>query len=208
MGIPASQQLCAFLYSILCGVILGILHDVLAVPRALCGFSEPTAWGDALYRRRLPGVGYLERPQQKKFYRLMRMAALTVDDILFAAVSGCVFSLFLYHRAAGIFRWFYLLGAGAGIGLYLGTLGRFTAVFTDVAAYILRAAVRYMVLPLCLGGRLICFIGRLLRSAVWAPCAAAVQHRRRIRYTARVQRMLPQLMSFSEEGVERYELEE
>lgn len=208
MGIPSSQQLSALLYSLLCGVLLGVLQDVLAVPRILCGFSEPARISTFWARVSLPGIGRINRPTDKTERRCARLILLSVGDILFAVCAGAVFSLFLYHRASGVFRWFYLFGAGTGWFVYSRTLGRLTAALADAAAYVVRAAVLYLLLPLRMLGRLVRFTVSMMQRVLWEPFDRALKQRLYQHYTARVQKTLPQLMSFSEEGANGYAMEE
>ncbi len=202
MGIPLSVQLSAFVYSILTGALLGVLYDCFRVLRVLTGVSAYTNSTRKVYAYSLPLIGRIRRQRLSDKRRALRLVCLTVGDVLFAFLAGCVFSVFLYHAASGSFRWFYIFGCAVGFFLYYFTLGKIVMLSSETAAFLLIATFRYamffFLLPFRLLGRLASRLSQSFCRRVLRPLSAVLYRRRRLRYTRRVRASLAEQIRFTE----------
>lgn len=150
-----SQQLQAMGLAILCGVIIGALYDCFRLVRVFFGITEYARIGHRLYRVDFPLIGTVERPDVGKFLRVAQFWVVLVGDLLFAVLSGCIFSVFIYAAASGCFRWFYLFFACVGFLLYYFTVGHLVMTVSDVISCVLRVCFRYIQYFLMLPFRLL-----------------------------------------------------
>lgn len=194
MGISPDRQFAAFLYAVLTGVICGFLYDCIRISRVLIGISRYTRVGKRLYERRLPLIGTVQPVSVSDQHRLVRLILLSVGDLAFAGAAGAAFSVFLYHAASGLFRWFYLLGSGIGFFLYYQTVGRLVMLSSEALVFCLKAVFRYLCWLLFSPFRalwwLLCRFFAYIRARVCSPIARRFRHHRRVRFTRHMRQRL------------------
>ena len=194
MGISPDRQFTAFLYAVLAGVICGFMYDCIRISRVLIGISQYTRMGKRLYERKLPLIGTVQPVSALEKHRLVRLILLSVGDLIFAVGAGAAFSVFLYHAASGLFRWFYLLGCGIGYLLYYQTAGRLVMLSSEALVFCLKAILRYMCWLLLAPVRALWWLFGCLctciRVHVCRPIARRLRHRRRVRFTRRTRKGL------------------
>ena len=206
------RQLAALAYALLCGALCGVLYDAVRIMRVMLGLASYTAAGKTLYQLRLPLIGVVH-PQKRRgtARRLVQQTAVALGDILFFIAAGGIFSVFLYHRASGEFRWFYLLGAAVGFFLYYCTCGRIVMLSSEAVSFVIRAAWRYVLWVLLLPVRGIVFVtkraARMVRKRIWLPASSFLYRQARIRYTSRIQKQLIHTVALSGKGADSIALE-
>ena len=161
----------ALLASVAFGAALHLLYDGMRLLRALCGErfgSRAVAW---LRQRRMPGLSptLFSRPPRKGSERLRTLLLVTLD-LLFMAVAGLLFSVFVYWQNDGQLRAMFLLGAFFGFFAWHATLGRLSLAASELLALLLRVLLAYLLLgvrvPLLLAARLLLRVVRWLRACL------------------------------------------
>lgn len=202
MGILQQQQFFAFLYAIVTGILLGTLYDCFRIVRVFFGVSRYTQGVHQLDSVSLPLIGTVSSPDRSEGSRFRRLLVLSVGDVMFFLIAGCVFCIFLYSAASGCFRWFYVFGAGVGFLLYYSTVGRLVMLFSEMLVLFLRVFFRYVFwlscVPFRIGGFIVLWVFRQTVSRIWMPIYSEYKHQMRIRYTRRVRAQLKRAICFDE----------
>ncbi len=196
-----SVQLSAFVYSIFTGALLGILYDCIRVLRALFAIASYTDASRKWRTVSLPLIGSVYRAEISRKTKPVRLFLLGIGDVFFALLAGCTFSVFLYHCASGVFRWFYLFGCGVGFFSYYFTVGKAVMRLTAVLSFSITAVWRYAVFLFLLPLRGMIYLARRIfawiRCRVFVPIARVCTRRRQFRYTKRVRAALADIIRFS-----------
>lgn len=154
MAVSLASQFTLFLYSILCGGLLGGVWDGLRLLRMLGGLL-PIRVGKIPLPRALPLLGRV--PLEAG--RGPRLAALltALADIFFFLAAALVCRIFLFLFAEGAFRFFVLAGWILGFAFYRFTLGRLVLLAYGPLVFLWRAAWGYLrfflLFPLGLAGK-------------------------------------------------------
>lgn len=129
-----------YLCSLLAGVILGAFYDVLRITRVFLGvhYSRRTA-------RALRGVSLpLLKAQKDRGENKMLGIVVFVEDFFFCLFAAVALILLFYEMTNGKFRIFAILICMMGFLLYRGTLGRLVMLCSEVIAFVIETAVRYL----------------------------------------------------------------
>lgn len=174
MAVSMRAQAMACVAAFLFGVLCGVLWDVFRTIRVLWGLAPGGPIHARLSGFSLPGLApdlFSRRPG--RFLRRAGAAVTFCLDLVYMALCGAAFTVFLYWQSEGVFRAVFLLAALAGFAVYEMSVGRGVYALTGVLAFALHAALAYLFLllrvpALWLGKG----IARLFRGVSRAFCAA------------------------------------
>ena len=109
-----------------------------------------------------------------------------VEDLFFCILCGIALILLFYECNNGKIRYPVIPIVGAGFLLYRGTLGKLVMLFSEVIAFAIGAAFRYVCFFLLFPVRFACKWIRTGVQKLAARLAASRRKRERLRYTERV----------------------
>ena len=89
-------------YSVIIGVVLGVIYDVFRIQRIT-----------------------MERDN------IIENIIIFAEDIIFAVISAVIIVLLMYHLNHGRIRWFAPVGAGIGFVIYYNTVGRIVIICSE-----------------------------------------------------------------------------
>ncbi len=126
IDISQDTLLCLLVRAFLCGVILGLVYEVIRAFKMLCG------------------VRYNDiSPKKSSKAREILLFALTfVCDILFWLIAGLVSIILMYHTARGFFRGMTYLGLASGFLVYYLGPGRLMLKLNERIVKIVKSAVK------------------------------------------------------------------
>lgn len=136
------------LAAIACGVMLGVLYDVLCLSRLWMRRQLPLAMVKLRERMALPQRlrFFAPRPhEQKKHGRVFAWIFIFLEDIIFCLVATLVMILLLYEANDGQFRLSALLVAALAFVLYRVTLGRLLMLLCGILITLLCCLARWFV---------------------------------------------------------------
>lgn len=156
------------LASLLLGVIMGGLYDVLRIQRVLLGISRYTEAADApIFRPKFC------TPKKKKMSgrasQMIKYICLVLQDVIFCFTVGILLAVLLFYQNNGEFRGFVLAGAAVGFFAYYFTIGKLVIRASEYVVFALKTAMLYLVyyvtLPFVAAARfLVTRVGRLLEK--------------------------------------------
>ena len=141
MGISQSALSMLYLYALLLGVGLGAVYDLLRISRVFLGVHYSRRAAKRLQQIKLP----LLKPRRRRGESRMLGAVVFFEDLLFCLFAGIALILLFYAANNGKIRFPAFLCAAAGFLLYRVTIGRLVMLFSEVIAFVLECAVRYLV---------------------------------------------------------------
>ena len=174
-GALAWLSLCALIL----GCALGAVYDALRISRIFLGVHYSRRATKYIQGIRLP----LLKNRVKKEKKRMLGIVVFVEDLFFCVFCGIALILLFYECNNGKIRYPVIPIVGAGFLLYRGTLGKLVMLFSEVIAFAIGTALRYVSFFLLFPMRFVCKqirTGVLLLSAHFA---ASRRKRGRIRYT-------------------------
>jgi len=179
MGISQSAIGALYFYAFLLGLILGAVYDCLRITRVFLGNHYSRRAARHLQRIRLP---FLKSAEARTESRALGVVVF-FEDLLFCLCAGISLILLLYGFNNGKFRFFVVICACLGFLVYRGTLGRIVMLFSEVIAFALETAVRYVVFFMLLPFRF--FKQKLTEKgrALSERHTQKRQRRARVRYT-------------------------
>ncbi len=138
-----SQSALAWLYfdALLLGIGLGALYDLFRLTRVFLGVHYSRRAARRLQEMRLP----LLTPYKKHAESRALGVVVFFEDLFFCLAAGVALVLLFYEANNGKFRFPVLIAAAAGFLLYRGTLGRIVMLFSEVIAFLIETACRYLV---------------------------------------------------------------
>ena len=143
MEIFLEKQLINIAYSLILGLIFGIIYDIIRIMYILCGIMSYSGEKRGMVRGRIPFLIFF------------------VFDLLYMITVTVLYSLFNYARNNGSFRVFILAATVCGFVLYYFTVGRVVMFVSDAVVRFLRLAFKYTVaIPL---GFVLGILSRILR---------------------------------------------
>ena len=172
-----------FLYSIVLGVLLGLVYDLFRILRIALGAfrTDRKKHFESMYSK---GVKRFFKGNGGKCYSYIVTA---LCDVLFFTLSACAFSVFLFAFNYGIFRWFLLLGCIVGFRLYYISLGKAVVAISVTAADFITLAfncvLTCIVVPVILLARLIKRPAVKFLLPLWQKTVTDIDRRRLKRYT-------------------------
>lgn len=154
--VPFIEYTMAFLYSVLVGVLYGIIYDFFRITRIIItgrtGHSKLTLFFDKALHR-IPNVktSYKSSPI-KSLIRKFYFVFVFFEDVLFFVISALIMTVFLYQVNYGQLRLYLYAGAVLGFFVYYNTLGRLctfiSGVVVSMVKLICTAFIGYVFLPL------------------------------------------------------------
>jgi hypothetical protein len=186
MGISQSAIGALYLYAAFLGLILGAVYDCLRITRVFFGNHYSRRAARRLQEIRLPLL-----PKAKAHGESRALGVIVFfEDLLFCLLAGVSLILLLYGFNNGKFRFFVVICACIGFLIYRGTLGRIVMLFSEVIAFFLETAFRYLVFFMLFPFR---FLKRKLTEQGRALAERELQKRQRrerARYTKKQKRAL------------------
>ena len=177
-----SQVALARLYwiAILVGVGLAALYDALRITRVFLGVQYSTRSTKWLYQISLP----LLKPRKKGKENPFLGTVIFFEDFFFGIFCGISMILLFYEANNGNIRWLAILCTCGGFFAYRNTVGRVVMLFSEVIAFAIGTAFRYLFYFLISPFRWIAKRLYRLANAVYVNCRNAIRKKERIRYTA------------------------
>ena len=138
-----SQSRLALLYGCACllGMGLGLFWDALRILRIFFG-EHFSAVANRFREAKLP---LIEMKMERKKHKKLLAAVIFAEDFLFCMVAAVSMILLFYQINNGKLRFLAFPVAGVGFYLYRITLGRLVMLCSETAAFVLEAAVKYVV---------------------------------------------------------------
>lgn len=136
MAVSMWAQAAGLLYALLFGLLCGALYDGIRILRVLHGVhygGQASARIQTLRPRFLPPP----RPHGRVGERAQG-ALIFLEDVLYLAVAGALFSVFVYWQNDGVFRSHLLVGTLLGFFAYYFTVGRLVLSAAESLAALLR----------------------------------------------------------------------
>ena len=134
MEISMSQQLSAIIISLITGVILGAIYDVVRIIRCILGVK---------YTEIRPKISLFKNKPKKS----LRISGLTesliihITDVLFFIVCGIIIAITVYFSNSGRVRWFIYFFCVLGFLAYYFTVGKIVIKLSGTITEILKTAV-------------------------------------------------------------------
>ena len=125
------------LRAFLCGVIMGVLYDVLRLSRAMMGYHYIPAESPIIKNRftdRFP-IKKNDHVTGKAYFKLI----LFIEDVLFVLIFCAAFVFVLFYGNNGEFRAIFLFAIILGFSSYYISFGRLTVLFFDLWVIYIRA---------------------------------------------------------------------
>ena len=189
MGISQSALGVLYLYAFLLGVLLGAVYDVLRITRVFFGVHYSYRMAERLRNLRLP----LLPPRTKRRESRALGIVVFVEDLLFCLLAGVLLVLLFYEKNHGIFRFPVFLCSGGGFLLYRVTVGRLIMLFSQVIAFAIESAVRYLLFFLSYPWIRLMRMGRRPLQRLIAAWNEKRKRRLRVRFTQWEYQRLPRL---------------
>ena len=182
MDISQAALAWLYLYALLLGIGLGLVYDLLRITRVFLGAHYSRRAARRLQEISLP----LLRARKKKTESRALGLVIFLEDLLFCLFAAVAIILLFYEANRGKIRFPALLCVGVGFLLYRSTLGRLVMLFSEVIAFAIETAGRYLCffafLPIRLLRR---WIGKQFKQA-HARVLLVSQSRSRQRYTVQL----------------------
>ena len=112
-------------YSVMCGVLMGLIYEILRILRVTLFPSSVRI--SRFKMKRLPSTSEATAVALRGDDTGVFSAAYifnAVCDVLFGVISGACAAVLIFHTNNGEIRWFALAGCALGFAVYLRTLGR------------------------------------------------------------------------------------
>jgi len=142
MEVYIEKQLIIVGYSIILGLIFGVLYDIIRIVHILCGIASYSGEKQVLLRGKVPFVIFF------------------ITDLLYMLCVTAILSFFTYWMNSGVPRFFIIFSSAAGFVLYLMTVGRLVMFFSEALVCFIRVTFNFLVI------RPIRFILRMLKNIV------------------------------------------
>lgn len=144
MEISFASQFLVALISVVLGLFLGALYDVIRIIRALFGISYVNKFTGKLKGIRLP---FIKNPltKEKRGARAFENIVIFITDILYFLIVTLIMMVYIYHINSGTVRWYIFLGAILGLLLYYVTLGRLVISISEYIVFFLKVAFSYLI---------------------------------------------------------------
>ena len=130
--------------SLVAGIALGVLYDVLRIGRVLIGMNHYTA--AATVSAFCPK--FCKRREKKSRSRIVTIffnILLVMQDILFCLTLGAVAAVLLFYHNNGEFRGFVIIAILAGLVAYLMTVGKLVIRASEYVVFAVKTAILYVV---------------------------------------------------------------
>lgn len=106
-----------FIYSIVIGIILGVVYDVFRIQR-------------------------ITMESDNKYFTVIRDIIIFIEDIIFAIISAIFIAIMIFYVNNGQIRWFALFGTSIGFIIYYNTIGRIVILCSEKIIAFIRYCIR------------------------------------------------------------------
>ena len=143
MQIFLADQLRVTLLSILLGLGLGALYDIVRIFRTLLGVVYVNRFTDKLKKIKLP---LIINPllRQGKQRRIAENIMIFLTDILYFLTVTFVMIIYVYYVNSGIVRWYIFAGAIFGMLTYYVFVGKLVISVSECIAFFLKVVFLYL----------------------------------------------------------------
>ena len=181
-----SQKLLCFLFlaSLLVGIALGLLYDLLGFLRLVLQPHNATA----------------QCSQRKRLLPHFGRILLFFEDLFFVILCGSCLIILLYLINDGIFRFWAPLGMGCGFFLYKATLGQLFEMVANPMALGVRRILKLVRTMLWIPIRT---LGRWILHLIIKPLAGAIDRKRLHKQITATAKITTQFISNAEEAFEK-----
>ena len=132
------------IYSLLFGVLLGIVYDVIRIQRVFLGVEYKTKRQRTNYRDiNLPIINRKAYFNHRKSSKGLLNIYIAIGDIFFVTLCGIITVLVAYAYNGGRIRAVIWIGLLVGAVLYYFTVGKMVMRLAEFVAFVLRCAVLY-----------------------------------------------------------------
>lgn len=175
------------LYSVVIGILLGIIYDFVKMSRILLGISEYSETAKKLSAISLPLIKKKRTAQKPKGSSKYGIVLIFIGDIIYSLICAGVYSLFLFHAIRGLVRWYFIIASAAGFFLYYFTLSKFIIVIIEILFFSVKTLFLYaafiILLPFRLLYRFLKFLLRKLYSRIISPLKSRMVYSMYKKYT-------------------------
>ncbi len=143
MEISLASQLFVFIASVILGLVLGALYDVIRIIRALLGISYINRFTQRLKELRL---ALIKNPLFKEgaHSRTFDSIIIFVTDVVYFLAVTLALMIYIYHMNSGIVRWYIFAGAIVGMLMYYVTIGRLVISVSEYIVFFLKVIFSYL----------------------------------------------------------------
>ena len=143
MQIFLADQLRVTLLSILLGLGLGALYDIVRIFRTLLGVVYVNRFTDKLKSIKLP---LIKNPllRERKKRRIAENIMIFITDILYFLTVTFVMIIYVYYVNSGIVRWYIFAGAIFGMLTYYVFVGKLVISVSECIAFFLKVVFLYL----------------------------------------------------------------
>lgn len=170
MWFSVSEHFRVMLYSVVMGVIFGILYDLIKISRAAIGVASYSGLSKQFYNKRVPGS-------------VISFTVMLVGDLLFAVLCGMIYSLFLFHAIRGQVRWYFLLSSALGFFAYYFTVSRFVMIITESLIFAIKSIIKTLFIPVRFLLKLVLKIFTLIKQKIILKMVDDLVYNKRVKYT-------------------------
>ena len=143
MQIFLADQLRVTLFSILIGVALGALYDVVRIFRTSLGVVYVNRFTDKLKGIKLPLIKNPLLRQEKK-RRIAENVMIFITDILYFLVATFVMMVYVYYVNSGVARWYIFVGSVLGIFAYYVSIGKLVISISECISFFIKVLISYL----------------------------------------------------------------
>lgn len=187
MQVTAAEEFRAIPWMFLCGVICGMMYDIVSIVRLWMGLASFSWLLPHGTRKKTAEAAAQAGITEEKTFGCLKSLGLALGDIVFSLLAAGTFSVFLSHALYGIFRWFCLLASAAGFLLYRVTFGKAVLCLAECLLVIFHRLIRCFIHLLLFPLRLVLKFGRFLCRIISVRWLTPLQRwyliRRRSAYT-------------------------
>lgn len=131
-------------YSVCFGALLGVMYDVIRIPRVLLG-AERDGNGKNYRKIELPIIKRKAYPEKtNKLSNALLNVWIAVGDVIFAASCGIMAVMIAYAYNSGRVRAVIFIGLALGFLVYYFTLGKLMMKISELLAFLVRSAAVYV----------------------------------------------------------------
>lgn len=144
MEVSILDQLYVFCMSLIIGVALGALYDIVRMWRAFLGIRYVNKFTEKLKLLRLP---LIKNPllKEKKQNDRAQGILLFITDIIYFLIVTLIMIIFVYSVSGGVVRWFIFVGAMMGLLIYYFTIGKIVISVSEYIVFFVRIVWAYVV---------------------------------------------------------------
>ena len=150
MWFSTAEHFRVMLYSVIIGVLLGVIYDIVKISRVMLGISAYSETSKKLASISLPLIKNRSTLKKRSKSSMYSIIMLFLGDIVFSLICAAIYSVFLFHAIRGLVRWYFLLASAIGFFLYYFTVSRIVLNLIEVLFFCVKTAIRYLIFVLVL----------------------------------------------------------